>query len=289
MKFKVGDRVRCINDGDWGRNLSGKFGTIKVKHDKSSWGVEFDKYIYGHSCEGKAKDGHGWNCEERMLELVEEKTNPMKVNNECVVIYRKDREVIALDKLTGKKAVARCHPDDEFNFKFGATLAFDRLTNRALECKKVKFNLRLGIWCENEKQFDELMCHLDKIGCRWVCGRERPTEWKPLNLNNGVRIYIKTDKTISFSRIKAAVYDIYTAIDFDNVDFSDLKPLYNGKVVCVDNKNNTDTWTIGKIYQFTGGLIVSDAGVVFPGKYTPVYSFKEWSDWTSAKFIEVVE
>ena len=48
--------------------------------------------------------------------------------NECIVIYRKDNKVIALDKTTGNKGVAKCSPDDEFNFETGAKLAFERLT-----------------------------------------------------------------------------------------------------------------------------------------------------------------
>lgn len=47
--------------------------------------------------------------------------------NECIVIYRKDDKVIALDKRTGNKGIARCNPEDEFNFETGAKLAFERL------------------------------------------------------------------------------------------------------------------------------------------------------------------
>ncbi len=48
--------------------------------------------------------------------------------NETIVIYRKGAEVIALDKVTGKKAVAKCNPADKFDFNIGAKLAFERLT-----------------------------------------------------------------------------------------------------------------------------------------------------------------
>ncbi len=48
--------------------------------------------------------------------------------NECIVVYRKDSKVIALDKTTGKTGIAKCSPDDEFNFETGAKLAFERLT-----------------------------------------------------------------------------------------------------------------------------------------------------------------
>ena len=55
-------------------------------------------------------------------------SNTLKpVKNECIVVYRKDDEVIALDKSTGEKAIARCHPDDKFDFKIGAKVAFERL------------------------------------------------------------------------------------------------------------------------------------------------------------------
>ena len=48
--------------------------------------------------------------------------------NECIVIYRKDNKVIALDKTTGKTGIAKCSPEDEFDFGIGAKLAFERLT-----------------------------------------------------------------------------------------------------------------------------------------------------------------
>lgn len=56
-----------------------------------------------------------------------------KSKNECIVIYREDKEVIALDKSTGKTAMAKCHPTDEFDFVVGAKLALDRLTDTAPE------------------------------------------------------------------------------------------------------------------------------------------------------------
>lgn len=46
---------------------------------------------------------------------------------EMIVIYRKDNKVVALDKATGKEGVARCAPEDTFNFETGAKLAFKRL------------------------------------------------------------------------------------------------------------------------------------------------------------------
>ncbi len=44
-----------------------------------------------------------------------------------VIIYQNGQDVIAFDKETGEKAVAKCHPNDEFDFAIGAKIAFGRL------------------------------------------------------------------------------------------------------------------------------------------------------------------
>jgi hypothetical protein len=73
----------------------------------------------------------------------EKSLKPLK--NESIVIYRKGQEVIALDKTTGKKAVAKCCPDDEFDFNTGAKLAFDRLLGvEQPKYKEVKRNAEKG-------------------------------------------------------------------------------------------------------------------------------------------------
>lgn len=48
--------------------------------------------------------------------------------SEHVIIYRDGNSVIAKDRSTGKNAVAKCHPDDEFDFMVGAKLALERLS-----------------------------------------------------------------------------------------------------------------------------------------------------------------
>lgn len=60
-----------------------------------------------------------------------------EVKPETIVIYRKDNKVIALDKSTGKKAIARRCPEDTFDFNTGARLAFERLMNSNEEIRTV--------------------------------------------------------------------------------------------------------------------------------------------------------
>lgn len=39
----------------------------------------------------------------------------LKPVEECIVIYRKYNDVIALDKSTGRKGIAKCSPEDKFD------------------------------------------------------------------------------------------------------------------------------------------------------------------------------
>lgn len=126
-KFKVGDRVRCTcNDGMAKDTLIGKEGIVRCVGD-FFYSVEFKDWYAGHGCMGIAKEKQGWNCKEEELELVE-KTKP-------IVVYRKDNKTIAVDKNTGKTAVARCCPDDTYDFYEGAKIAFNRLVGE----KRIRF------------------------------------------------------------------------------------------------------------------------------------------------------
>lgn len=74
--------------------------------------------------------------------------NLEKVGSETIVIYRNDQKVIALDKTTGKKAEAKCNPADEFDFRTGAKLAFNRLMGEDVKpdngVREVKRKAKVG-------------------------------------------------------------------------------------------------------------------------------------------------
>lgn len=50
-----------------------------------------------------------------------------KSKNPNIVIFRRDRNVIAKDVATGNEGIAKCSPNDEFCFKTGASIALARL------------------------------------------------------------------------------------------------------------------------------------------------------------------
>lgn len=66
------------------------------------------------------------------------------LRKEVFVAYRDGQEVVGLHKINGetvKKTVAKCHPDDEFDFMVGAKLAMERMKE---ENQKPDHGLRIG-------------------------------------------------------------------------------------------------------------------------------------------------
>ena len=114
-KFKVGDIIRGKAAGRY--NITNKHMTKAVVEDLRSGEMKIK--ILEHVCSSDIG---------RVL-LVDNSTEYFeKVNvNETIVIYRKDNTMVAIDKVTGEKAVAKCSPDDTFDYKVGAKLAFKRL------------------------------------------------------------------------------------------------------------------------------------------------------------------
>ena len=114
-KFKVGDRVRIL-DGSNIKNYTGGFAQGMKKYVGKVFVVK-DVSCYDDHYIGYKLHNSPFTWDERGLELFDDK----------IVIYRKDNQVIAVDRRTGEKGISRCNPEDTFDFYIGARLAFDRL------------------------------------------------------------------------------------------------------------------------------------------------------------------
>lgn len=110
MEFKIGRLYRVKNGEEKGNIIR------IVNHDAFA-----DKYTYETINEIK-------KCLVNNFYNGSPFSKNLKPVSECIVIYRRGNEVIALNKIDGSKAVAKCHPDDDFDFMIGAKLAFQRLT-----------------------------------------------------------------------------------------------------------------------------------------------------------------
>ena len=128
-KFKVGDKVRILDGskienyaGGWTKKMGRYVGEVYKVANVAHYNSLSNMYEY-------ELEGVGYVWDERGLE---------RCGNETIVIYRKGNEVIALDKRTGKKAIAKCSQEDTFDFNIGAKLAFERLMNGNKESTTVE-------------------------------------------------------------------------------------------------------------------------------------------------------
>ena len=233
MKFKIGDKVKVVSSEHAAKDAkAGDVGVIIAVNPASflPYGVKFEvARPWYHSLGNRCENNHGYWCTESMLELA---------YKDSIIIYRDGRKVIAEDKNTGKKGVAKCNPSDEFNFYTGAKLALERLAGEKKE--KIKLGTNMAIWCENKSQFDELMKILETMGYKWVFG-DLPTKYYPPLYANGTRIFLTSENTI-FYGFASDKPDGFTYVDFSDVDFSECTQ----KIKVGDMVEIVDT---GKMYS----------------------------------------
>lgn len=122
-KWKVGDRVRVRMDLNTEKTYSmeGVNNTVRPTHTMV-------KYFRGSEMTIADADPLGYYTEETGMDFVW--TDGMfeeALPNVGISIIREGRAIIAEDVFTGEKAVAKCHPDDKFDARVGACIAFNRL------------------------------------------------------------------------------------------------------------------------------------------------------------------
>lgn len=115
-KFKVGDVVKPNKKADENYTIT----TTSVVREAIVTELR-DYTMEIKIIKGSCSVGEVFTVEEKYFDLVR------KAKQETIVIYRNDNKVVALDKTTGEKAEAKCNPADEFDFRTGAKLAFNRL------------------------------------------------------------------------------------------------------------------------------------------------------------------
>lgn len=124
-KFKVGDRVRVTKDYDSAKK--DMVGTVVVE-GFCNYGVRFDrKFGGGHNLYGRCEYGCGQYVHPDYLELI--------CNNKIVITA--DSKTTTARLYDGEKVIkaakAECSPEDEFDFKAGAKIAFDRLVESEIK------------------------------------------------------------------------------------------------------------------------------------------------------------
>lgn len=232
MRFKAGDKVRVKKFKErpsyW--NWDGKMDHLMGKV------VKIERTVSSRYVVHDSKNDYDWIFRDDDLEPV----------NETIVIYSKEREVIAVDKVTGDKAIARCSPADEYDFHVGAKLAFDRLMNSNKESTTVEdMRKRLRSYCEGRSCSD---CILDSPTCRCGCGAHFMSK-------DGAGNY-----TMSNKEIKAA-FNIVFGTGFKEDKPKELHKFKVGDIVKGNSESGrrysitNDNMTRGKVVGVAGGLI----------------------------------
>lgn len=136
-KFKVGDVVKPNKKADENYTIT----TTSVVREAIVTELR-DYTMEIKIIKGSCSVGEVFTVEEKCFDLVR------KAKQETIVIYRKDNKVVALDKSTGEKAEANCNPADEFDFRTGAKLAFNRLMGEDVKpdngVREVKRKAKVG-------------------------------------------------------------------------------------------------------------------------------------------------
>ena len=261
-KFKVGDKVRIL-DGSKIDNYTGGWSLWGMQEDvgKVVTIKEVRKYDDG-------RIGYRMNeivCvwDERGLELVESKDK----DKETIVIYRDGQQVIAFNKKTKEKAVAKCNPSDKFDFKIGAGLAFDRLMHK----------FKIGDWVIGNKEANARYC-VTKEG--WVGKVVFVSE-------DGSEMRITNNSSDTYGwTVRSEYFDFHIPTDEELDKFKpEEKKKWTAKVVCV---KQAPYFTVGKVYAVTEGeLYDNDGDMRLSGEIESLEYLNQHI--ASGKFIEFVE
>lgn len=274
MKFKVGDRVRAIGKVD-GLDLTGKCGrVIRVFSSpiiRVDICVEFDEpFWYGHDCQHRGKSGRCRWGEMSEFELLQ---------NQKIVITTDGKETLARlyeDNKVVKSATAKCSPEDIFDFKIGADLAYERLMrdeSHNEEWRKVNRPAKAGDYI----RLTQTPLSFNKVG-----------DILKVNELLGVGILVSSKDHPKRDGVTTLSSWCYLPHQYEVVEPTNLK-CFTGKAVCIES--NVKGVTVGKIYDFSknDGRGESDRKIPilsYPGK--TVDEINKIS-YLGIKFLEIKE
>jgi hypothetical protein len=275
MKFKVGDRVKCISNGAY-NGIKGKTGTVFFYYGYGEYGVVFDVNIKSLGISGKCENGYAWTCKEDMLELLTETAE--------ITITRSGNTVTALNTETNENGIAKCNPSDTFDLYTGSRLALDRLFGKEIpRVREVKRAAKKGEWIKIVKaefvpvnddgtpsyENGDVLHIISDVGYGYVRFREGED---------------RSNKHYILAQSEYVVLENYTPSE--PVEEPVKETFYNGKVVCIKAVPYS-SFTVGKVYQFVDGSVTDDNGHKFP----KVNDFEQWQRGSKGhtEWIEVKE
>lgn len=235
MKFKPGDRVQIKTWEEMKREFGeDKDGDITPNTSKISF-VRSMRFLCGAFATVESMDNYGtiklkdfspenkskWKWEfsfdEFMLKPAKDEKYELHIMSDgkkTTAVYKKNGDVVY-------RSEANLHPDDEFNFKTGATIAFDRVFQP-----------------EPEKKEPKKLCLFDGAGnCYGTVGH--PTRYKDIN---GRRLFVGDIVEIKNAPIAAIQF---VCEDYDGAFICGIKN------ACDPKTGNIRDWKITLVTPFT--------------------------------------
>lgn len=269
MSYKVGDKVRIVdhwNDGCC-QNFDGYMdewlGQVMTIASMTSWGSYHMKEDNGQWI---------WNDSTiaGLAEDFEEKIVITHNKKDTIARYYKDGKCV-------RKAAAHCHKDDDFDFKEGAEIAFNRLVemipmatayvDEKVNAATPQFQVGDRVEYHQKDASDYLFRRLKEGEAGTILDIKVDSDW--------VLYLVKFDD--SYYQTGLWIYETF---------LKKRPKYYTAKIVCVDN-HHLPHWQVGKIYHVTDGQLENDD---VPSCENKRYmSLKEINDSHFAQFIEVVE
>lgn len=232
-KYKVGDKVRIVEE--WALN-----GT-------QNRDGKMDKWRGKTMTISRAMDNYYEMAEDAELWYWDSSTIAGLAETENKIVITTDGYTTTARQYDGKKVVAfasaQRHKDDAFDFKTGATIAFDRLTGREQKDGTAEKNERKAKY---------------KVGDRIRVIRFTPTF--PVDCRENLTGRVLTIQNVYEKQYKRGV--AYGVGEVYVVYEDEIEPAgYTGRAVCVLPGTGPDkVFTAGRIYTFVDKETVDDNG-----------------------------
>jgi hypothetical protein len=167
QKFKVGDKVRAKKDAPYGITTDGWTGKVVSVHKDSI-------KVFGEGVIDPKDVGSGFYVNPDYFELIPDQKIVITTDGKTTTAVFYD------GKQRIKEAKVVCAPSDEFNFKYGASLALSRLNDDKISVDEFPKKSQMDRFIINDEisleipqtKTMEFLRECERIGLRWVSGQK---------------------------------------------------------------------------------------------------------------------
>lgn len=290
-KYKVGDKVRIRRDlerGDYGdcyatdgmASHAGK--VVTIREISTVYPNRFSIVEHLSECD------YNWRWSDEMVEP------DYKIGDHVVV---ESSNIEDITKYEGETGVIEKYWYTSGGFNY--LVKMDRDSSKTIWCnvkclvedKKVftKDDLKTGMFgvTNRGEKFVVVNDRFVYEDGTWDYAKLEFSSYHVAKVFDGLDCFNQLTRVLNGENKRKPVYDY----NRDTKPVEPPKPLYNGKVVCINlNGTNKRRYTVGKIYQFKEGILTDDTGdKITNWNDKPFESFEDFTKFSGSKWIEIKE